>query len=304
MSCHELDSFLLPYLDGELEAEARAEIEEHLARCSSCATHVHEESSFQQGFKARLKSALAEQQAPEALRERVQLGLRTVQRRESAVRWASGGAAAAALVIVVAGSVYYVRASKLDKLAESAARFNAKTVPLDVQAHLATTYLSEQLERGIPLPRFPNAVVRGARLANVVEKPAGYVVYDVPTQRGDMRRMGLFVVDDSGGELPVDPYPTVRLANRKGYNVAQWREEDIVYELVSDLEESDIRALLQARANGIARAELLAPANALMASQGRQDPSNVASGMIPASFSPNLSSDGTGGGFQQASFQH
>ncbi len=48
MMCDKLQNLLSPYLDGELDPAARAEVEAHLAACPECA-----------GLAARMKAALA-----------------------------------------------------------------------------------------------------------------------------------------------------------------------------------------------------------------------------------------------------
>ncbi|HYR56350.1 MAG TPA: transmembrane regulator PrtR, partial [Myxococcaceae bacterium] len=60
-------------------------------------------------------------------------------------------------------------------------------------------------------------------------------------------RIGLFVFRDSDGEVEATPLPSVELDTSHGYNVAIWRDHEIVYELVSDLEETDIRQMLSDR---------------------------------------------------------
>jgi len=44
-------------------------------------------------------------------------------------------------------------------------------------------------------------------------------------------------------EIP-DAENRVFMANERGYNVALWRREGIVYSLVSDLDERDVRKLV------------------------------------------------------------
>src|SRR5260221_10050011 len=46
MSCDEADRFLDAYLDGELEAAKRAELEEHLAGCAVCQEKLRRLSQF------------------------------------------------------------------------------------------------------------------------------------------------------------------------------------------------------------------------------------------------------------------
>ena len=60
------------------------------------------------------------------------------------------------------------------------------------------------------------------------------------------RQVGLFVFGDNGNDVDVGARAEPDLGNSNGYNVVSWREGDIVYQLVTDLEEDDIRDLLPA----------------------------------------------------------
>jgi hypothetical protein len=81
----------------------------------------------------------------------------------------------------------------------------------------------------------------GARLSHIQDHPAAYVRYESP--RG---HMGLFILDDPqrrygevGRPMQVGA-ATVRVINARGFNVAVWRRNEIVYSLVSDLDERDL----------------------------------------------------------------
>ena len=88
--------------------------------------------------------------------------------------------------------------------------------------------------------------VVGARLSNLRELPAAYIRYTLP--RG---QAGLFIVDDprrtfqpAGREVQVGPQ-VIRVVNARGYNVAVWRDNEIVYSLVSDLDETALFELVR-----------------------------------------------------------
>ena len=46
MPCHEVVALLWEYLDGELDAEMRARIREHLDHCHGCTDHFTYEGAF------------------------------------------------------------------------------------------------------------------------------------------------------------------------------------------------------------------------------------------------------------------
>ncbi len=49
---------------------------------------------------------------------------------------------------------------------------------------------------------------------------------------------------ESGRAVRLGP-ETVRMINARGYNVAVWRRNEIVYSLVSDLDEGDLVRLVE-----------------------------------------------------------
>jgi len=244
MTCHELDSFALPYLDGELEADARAEIEAHLAACTACARRVHEEARFHQALKARIRSAAA-LPASDALRARIHHGIRGQHQRQLTVRWVRVGAAAAAVVVVAAGTRYVYAHQNLKKVAQAAVFTHGLEdgLAMDVRddPDVAQRLASSRLRQAVRFPGFPNYQFVGVRYSNMEAKPAAHAIYEMPGGQ----RVSLFVYNDADGEIPDE----VELATNEGYNVALWREKETAYALVSDLKEADIIALLRARSN-------------------------------------------------------
>jgi hypothetical protein len=87
----------------------------------------------------------------------------------------------------------------------------------------------------VSVPHFPHATAAGARILQVRDKPAAYIRYDAP------HPMGLFVYGDDH-EMDVGAEPAVGTSN--GYNVVSWRNGDVVYQLVTDLDETDVLDLL------------------------------------------------------------
>jgi anti-sigma factor RsiW len=100
-----------------------------------------------------------------------------------------------------------------------------------------------------PLPphfRADGLRVIGARLSHIREWPAAYFRYALP--RG---QAGLFIVDDpdrrfdtAGRDVRIGPQ-VIRVVNARGYNVAVWRDNEIVYSLVSDLDEPALFQLVR-----------------------------------------------------------
>ncbi len=138
-------------------------------------------------------------------------------------------------------------------LAEEAVAKHHRSLPLEVVAAnvgegMIPAWFADKLDFHPSPPRFRADGVRvlGARLSHLREWPAAYIRYELP--RG---QAGLFIVDDpdgrfdaSGREVRVGPR-VVRLVAAKGYNVATWRDDEIVYSLVSDLDEAALYELVR-----------------------------------------------------------
>jgi anti-sigma factor RsiW len=129
----------MAYLDDELAAEERHEIETHLTECASCRTHVDGE----RGDLEVLRKALTAPAAPDLLRAKIARALdeedRVVRRR-----WASyllpGSAmvaAAAAIAVFVAVKPQSSEPQVSNPVAREAVRVETRQLPLEVQG--ATT---------------------------------------------------------------------------------------------------------------------------------------------------------------------
>jgi anti-sigma factor RsiW len=245
MVCRDFEPFLGLYTDGELLAGEKLELEAHLHACPACARRVHAEARFRELMKKTQGSEST--RAPEALRASIRSGLAHARAKESRERWARA-AAAMAVAAAFAGAIAYYRPSGVQNFGEDAAMRHAKHLPFEIQRvnyEGMEAWFGGKLDHRVPVPRFPNAELAGARLSNVREKPAAYITYDASAARGSPKhRMGLFVLRDEQDDIQASALPAVRVSATHGYNVATWREGEIVYQLVSDLDESDIRQML------------------------------------------------------------
>jgi len=245
MTCVDLDSVVYPYLDGELEEADRKDLEDHLGSCPTCAARVGTEAGFQGALRRSVR--VQRVPAPEALKAMLQAGIQREHRRVQFLSWARWGGAA--LLAAAASTAWLeLRPPAEDLVADEAARRFQRRLPLEVtvQRHeQVETWFDDKLDWRVPVPRLPNAQLAGARLSNVREHEAAYVVYEASAAPGaPPHRMGLFILDDARQALPARPWPEVQVHPLRGFNVASWRTGDLVYELVSDLDEDTLRAML------------------------------------------------------------
>jgi anti-sigma factor RsiW len=247
MTCSELDQHLQLYVDGEYGDSERDPVDAHLVGCPACAGRVLQERRFRELFRQKVREASGT--APLSLRLKVQQGLRAEVRRRR-VRTSVRFAVAAAVLAAVGVTSSAMLPRKLDGYVSDAARRHARVLPHEIHGRGhedVEAWFQGKLDHHVRLPRFSNAEIAGARLSNVQDRPAAYVRYEGQDRVGAPRTIGLFVFGDEKNDLGARPLPAASLESRLGYNVAVWRDGEIVYELVSDLDESDIRALLDAQ---------------------------------------------------------
>lgn len=251
MDCRELERSVDAFLDAEFDDRERAEAEAHLAGCPRCRATVEGQGRLRAAIRAKLREAMAAPaaagRAPDELRARLQRSLakerRPLWRRAlTPLPMATMAACAAGVLVVLASH------SGNPDLLEDAIRNHHRGLPLEVDAAAMPGWFAGKLDFRPSVPHFADGGVRveGARLSNLREWPAAYVRYQLP--RG---QAGLFIVDDPdrrfdapGREVHLGR-EVVRVASAKGYNVAIWRQDEIVYSLVSDLDEESLVQLVR-----------------------------------------------------------
>lgn len=234
MTCREFDTQLTAYLDGELIAEASLSVEGHLAACEACRRRVeierHNLHTIRQAAKAGAPAA------PEAFKARLFENLRRDADHSRAVRVRRFAAMAAGVTVALVVGHQAWRGYQRRLYEQDAAFRHARQLPLEVQsADGVEQWFGGKVDYRVSVPRFPNAKVAGGRLLQVRDKQAAYIRYD------GARPMGLFVYGDDG-DVDVGAKPA--MGSSHGYNVVTWRKGDVVYSLVSDLDEDDILGLL------------------------------------------------------------
>ncbi|HTP26856.1 MAG TPA: zf-HC2 domain-containing protein [Anaeromyxobacteraceae bacterium] len=255
MDCAEFSRTLDQYLDGELASREESEVALHLASCEACRSLADAQTRLREGLRARLRVAMGpgseRGRAPEELKQRIRASL--LNKRPGLARRLLSPVSIAALAACAAGAlVVFATHGGTDPLVEEAVRKHSRDLPLEMSAALGpesvARWFTGKLDFNASLPRFSGSDVRliGARLSDIQNRPAAYVRYDLP--RG---HLGLFILDDPdrhfgevGRVVKAGPSP-IRVINARGFNVAVWRRDEIVYSLVSDLDESDLAELVK-----------------------------------------------------------
>jgi anti-sigma factor RsiW len=251
MDCSELERLLPAFADGEFVDGDRALVEDHLAGCPRCREEVAAQAEFRAFLQAKIGTP---RRAPDHLRNRIRHDLAVESTRRQAGRFAGYLGVAAGIALVASGG-YIVAgetaATAPEELVAEAVEKHARRLPVEVTPASGDVggWFRDKVGFHLRVPQFraegaPRLV--GARLANVREREAAYLVYgdDDP-----VRRMTLLVYPGDGLALPDGPRRRVNghdivLANQKGYNVAMWSQRGVVYSLVSDLDENDVLELV------------------------------------------------------------
>lgn len=257
MDCSELARSAEALLDGEFDERERAEAAAHLAGCEACRRSIQALERTRRAIREKLRTALGPEsphgKAPAALRARIADALdrerRPWWRRALSPLPISAAAACAAGALLV----LYTHAGP-DPLVDESVSRHTRGLPLEVLAasmgpDAVPGWFKGKVDFNARPPDLGRAGLHlvGGRISHIQDRPAAYVRYEQP--RG---HLGLFIVDDpdrrfgSGGRPVQVGGSTVRMVAARGYNVAVWRQDEIVYSLVSDLEEPDLERIVQA----------------------------------------------------------
>jgi anti-sigma factor (TIGR02949 family) len=239
IDCDDVQRFLQPYLDGEIDGEERIFISAHLQSCETC----QQIARFEQAFRDTVRRhADAPVDAPPRLRERVLRALDAEERPESRfVRWARVVIPAAAAVLLVVGVAISERggvSSAVATLADQSIDWHRRDVPMDVTGSSPTIrrFFLDKVPFAVRPPVFKQARTHlvGGRLSTLRSHQAAYLVYQVGG-----RRVSVFIFDASTmapeGRSRRVGARDVRWSQRRGYNVAMYRSGGTGYVVASDL---------------------------------------------------------------------
>jgi anti-sigma factor RsiW len=243
MICSELEPLIQAYVDGEIASSDAAELEGHLAGCPDCDARVSMERRERMALRQHLKAS--QTLAPDSVRNSVRASLQRERRRvmtTQLTRWGS-----VTLAIAAAYTVLFHTRSHVDiRLSEEAAMRHARLLPMEFREFSEAnveTWFDGKLSHPVRLPRLANVTLSGGRLSHLSDHDAAYVVYDAAPRPGErVHRVGLFVLE---GRPSMDPRNSdIQILAIHGYNVAIWDGGGLSYQLVTDLDESEIRRMV------------------------------------------------------------
>jgi len=250
MSCDDARALLLDAQRGRLAPELRARMQAHVQGCAACA---HEEAA-EALLSDALEHRLPQHAAPVALKRRL---AQTWPRPEDTGRWRRWGrvlvpAAVAAALLVVAVPLYYQRAGRGETMVAEAVNDHLRVLtsqhPLDVESggiHQVKPWFEGRLDFA-PVVRFAGDAefpLRGGAIGYYLDRKAAVFVFGrrlhtitllvfradgLPWPRGDEQRIGA---------------ARAHVSSERGFTCVLWREGELGYALVSDVDPADLNGL-------------------------------------------------------------
>lgn len=186
--CESIDTLAMAYLDDELAAEERRELELHLGDCGECKRHLDGERAEH----SMLRAALAPPPAPDMVKARIARALDEEDTRVAGVerqaarsrlgRWLLPGsamAAAAAAILVFVGVGFKSPQERVPAVAKEVVRQQTRSLPLEVQGASTGPWVRQNFAPSIEPPQFtePGIELIGARATAVAGHDAVLLRY-------------------------------------------------------------------------------------------------------------------------------
>ena len=252
MTCDEARDLLLDAQRGRLAAEPRGRLDSHLAGCPACAR----EATAEQLLSEALESRLPQHAAPIALKRRLAAEW-PAPRPGLWPRWRSGlvPALALAAVLLVVIPIYYQRAGErgaamVTEAVNDHLRILSSRHPLDIESggmHQVKPWFEGRLDFA-PVVRFlgdDEFPLRGGAVGYYLDRKAAVFVF-----HRRLHAISLFVFRAEGLPWPTRGLERVgpvaaRVTASRGFNAIRWREGELGYALVSDVEVPDLTRLAE-----------------------------------------------------------
>lgn len=253
MNCQEARRHLQDRMDGALAPPVADALETHLAACPDC----QEALGLQQAARAEVRRALVPPPVPPRLEREVRALIQQsrVEMRRRWPRWALPVAAAALFLLTLTGITYYAGMIREDQPQTLLAELVEDHIRLRIKDHPADTHETDpgrlkawfesRLDFPVVIPRRVADELRleGGEISYILGRRVACLIYT----RGDdfltlylLPRRDLPAAGLPGRDLGRVP---LRVGQHREYRAAIWEGGELLYALVSDL---DDEALLRA----------------------------------------------------------
>jgi len=257
MDCHDVLLVLLDYQQGRLAPEAHGQVRAHLDTCAGCAHEDRLEHELTQALERRLP----QYPAPLSLKRRLAAqwpsdAARSETRRGWLSRWIP--AAAIAVILVALAPVVWQRVlgpagTGSDAMITEAVNDHVRLVqserPLEIESggiHQVIPWFSGRLDFA-PTVRYQGDAdfpLRGGAIGYFIDRKAATLVYG-----RRLHTVSVFIFRADGLPWPHDGLEKlgrleVKRTASRGFNVLLWRDGELGFAIVSDVDSRDLSLLV------------------------------------------------------------
>lgn len=263
MICTEVREYLFAFLDNELGAPLSMDLQLHIEQCPVCAREVEIECAIGERLVRALKVGDSE------IPLRMHTLRRTIERAEAslALRRLLPRhvllAACAAVVFGVAVAAYLAiqdvdtardHGRFVTLLVEDFKHSQEQGHPIQfvsTNARVVSDWLLRQTDLEVVLPGVKRASDKllGARKCTIEGRPAAYVLYEI-------RGVPTSLVAIAGGDFKLDQARQIErdgrihwVDHREGFSIVAYRKDNLVYAMVSKLDEQELIQFLSGAAH-------------------------------------------------------
>lgn len=243
MNCKELEDLLSPYLDGELDAAQRSDVERHLEGCPACQRTLKQLSMMHEALQA----PALRHHASDTLQQRIKMRLRDEEIRAARRTWPRWAAVAATVVIAAALTWNFLPRGNGpapdvdDAMVDAAVDVQQDAVKdghlvelKSADAKAVQAWFSGKLAYVPPVPDLSakGFTLAGARLDTVKGVPAAALVYE---HGQDVVTVFVCPAQHADSDLDTD--------SDDGYQVAYWTQGTLSFWIVSKLDLSQVKQI-------------------------------------------------------------
>jgi anti-sigma factor RsiW len=256
MTCDEARELLLDAQRGRLPADRRGALESHVASCEACGHEAAAESLLSEALEGRLP----QHAAPLALKRRLAAAWPGASAVEPAPRWWAGWrralvpALALGVLLLAAVPLYYPRSSgpgepMVTEAVNDHLRLLSSQHPLDIESggmHQVKPWFEGRLDFA-PVVRFlgdDEFPLRGGAVGYYLDRKAAVFVF-----HRRLHAVTLLVFRAEGLPWPRRGLErvggvTAQVTTSRGFNAIVWREGELGYALVSDVDPPELVRLV------------------------------------------------------------
>ncbi len=236
MTCQWASALIEPYLDGELDAARKADLEQHFAECADC------EAARQRlaGLTSRLRADELRYDAPEHLRTRVLKSVRQASgARQAGTPWIRSWAIAATVLLAVSSgwNLLHLRSSGESDVAREIVSDHVRSLMgdhlLDIQStdqHNVKPWFNGRLDYAPDVRDYAGAgfPLVGGRVDYLDRRPVAALIY-----KRHQHTINVF-------EWPAATAVAAPESDN-GFNMICWNRQEMNYCAVSDLNGAELR---------------------------------------------------------------